>query len=445
MPGRGRPFSKPGRTPAEGRQTRVLLLVESSRSVGRGLLGGIAAYVRAHRNWSVFYQERGLGDGPPPWLADWEGDGIIARVENLRLARAIQRLNLPTVELRGRSRLPGVVTFGSNQQSVARMAAEHLLERGFRRFAFCGFGGADYSESRLRYFRDYLAARGYQVQSYSAAHNPETFATPAREAEALVRPEALGAWLAALPKPAGVFACNDVCAQQLLNICRQIGIPVPERVAVIGVDNDLTLCELCDPPLSSIVLDTRRIGFEAAAQLDRLIRGERPESLSTLIEPLGVQMRQSTDVVGVEDAQVASALRFIRLHACDGIQVEAVARHAAWSCRTLERRFRALIRRSVKEEIIRIRIERIKQLLVETEYPLAQIAEIAGFEHPEYLNVLFKRETGQRPGEYRRVWGQFGRNHPVTSKNSSRGQPRPRTPPCESDLVWEQRIVRQVN
>src|SRR5439155_11720978 len=124
-------------------------------------------------------------------------------------------------------------------------------------------------------------------------------------------------WLAALPHPVGVLACNDVRGLQVLDSCRRIGLPVPERVAVLGVDNDVTLCELSDPPLSSIDQDLERIGYEAAALLDRLMNGEPPPPGPVLVEPLGVVSRRSTDAVAIDDPAVADALRLLRHRACD--------------------------------------------------------------------------------------------------------------------------------
>ena len=129
-------------------------LIESSRAYGRGLLLGVAKFVREHGRWSVFLQERSLGDVSPSWLKGWEGNGIIARVENRPMAEAIRRLGLPAVDvryLRPKLEMPSIRT---DDEAVARVAAEHLLERGFRYFAFCGFDGADYSDIRRDSFAE---------------------------------------------------------------------------------------------------------------------------------------------------------------------------------------------------------------------------------------------------------------------------------------------------
>jgi LacI family transcriptional regulator len=173
-------------------------------------------------------------------------------------------------------------------------------------------------------------------------------------------------------------------------------------VAVIGVDNDRRLCELCDPPLSSVIPNSLKTGFEAAALLDRLMAGHRPSKPMRLISPLGVRTRQSTDVLAIEDPEIVQAMQFIRANAFTGINVCDVLREIPVSRRVLESRFQKLTGRTPHEEILRLRIERACQLLIETDLPLTSIATAAGFRHAEYLSVAFKRSVGQTPGAFRR-------------------------------------------
>jgi LacI family transcriptional regulator len=176
---------------------------------------------------------------------------------------------------------------------------------------------------------------------------------------------------------------------------------VPDDVAVIGVDNDALLCELASPPLSSVIPNTHRTGYEAAALLDRMMRGKRVAPTAHLIAPLGVAARQSTDVLAVDDRAVARAVQFIREHACEGINVSDVLRAVPLSRRVLEQRFQRLLGHTPREEILHVRLNRVKQLLSETDLPLYLIAERTGFEHVEYLSVVFKRETGKTPSAFR--------------------------------------------
>jgi LacI family transcriptional regulator len=198
------------------------------------------------------------------------------------------------------------------------------------------------------------------------------------------------------------MACYDFKGQQVLDVCAELGIAVPEQVAVIGVDNDSHLCSLCTPPLTSVVPDTRRAGYEAARLLDRLMQGSPVPADAILVKPVGIVDRQSTDVYAIDDADVVRALRFIRAHACEGIRVADVLREVSLSRRVLESRFRELLGRTPHAEIHRLQMERACRLLTETDLPLVQVASQTGLAHAEYLSVAFKRHTGLSPRDYRR-------------------------------------------
>jgi LacI family transcriptional regulator len=193
---------------------------------------------------------------------------------------------------------------------------------------------------------------------------------------------------------------------QLLNAARESKIDVPDEVAVLGIDNDSILCNLADPPLSSVEHDTRRIGFEASSLLDKMMRGYAPTEPRILIDPLRVVTRQSSDVLAIRDAEVAAAMKFIREHACDGISVDDVVDTVPVSRSTLERRFVKGVGRSIKAEINKVRIRRIKELLINTDYKLGAIANKVGFAHAEYMSVLFREAVGVTPGQYRKEHGE---------------------------------------
>jgi LacI family transcriptional regulator len=177
---------------------------------------------------------------------------------------------------------------------------------------------------------------------------------------------------------------------------------VPDEVAVVGVDNDEVLCELCNPPLSSVMPNPQRIGFEAAALLARLMTGAAPDVQEQLIEPAGVMTRQSSDVLAIDNPQIAAAIRHIREHACRGLSVPELLKYVPLSRTVLERQFRKYLGRSPQAEIRAVQLKRARELLAKTDMGLAHIARLVGFVHPEYLSVVFKRESGETPGEYRR-------------------------------------------
>lgn len=384
---------------------RVALLIESSRAYGRGLLRGIAKYARLHQPWVFLHEERAMGDDAPHWFTSGSCDGILARAESSQILARVEALGLPTVDLNGVRPIRGVPMIQTDQHAVAIMAADHLLDRGFQRFGYCGIVGANYSVDRLRYFRAMMRAAGYGVHVYEApgpiTHSagvlPRPASDPADEGK-------LSQWLRSLPRPIGLLACNDIRGQQVLNACRAEAIRVPEEVAVLGVDNDELLCELSVPPMSSIIPNTHRIGYEAAAILDAMMTGDGPPPAeATYVEPIGVVTRASTDVVATDDDVVAQTLHFIRHHACEGIDVHDIVAHLAISRSTLERRFARVVGHSPKDEIVRVRLDRVKQLLVESDFTLERVAEMAGFKHHEYLSTLFRSRVGITPGAFRRV------------------------------------------
>jgi LacI family transcriptional regulator len=367
----------------------VALLIETSNAYARGLLEGVMSYVRRHEPWSIYLPELGRGDMPPRW----RGDGIIARVETKAIARAVARTGLPVVDVSAGRFLKSAPWVETDDTEIARLGAEHLLERGFRQLAYCGESRFNWSRWRSEEFAKVAAAKGVPTHLYESSGT-----RPWSEEHA-----ALLAWVKKLPKPVGVLACYDIKAQQLIDVCRENGVAVPEEVAVLGVDNDPLLCGLTSPPLSSVVPNTQRTGYEAAALLDRMMSGERLPPKGHLIPPLGVQTRQSTDVLALADREIAGAVRFIREHACDGATIRDLLRAVPLSRRVLEARYRRATGRTPHEDLVRFRIERVKQLLSETEHSLERIATLAGFDHPEYMSVAFKRETGLTPGRYRQT------------------------------------------
>ncbi|HYG73670.1 MAG TPA: DNA-binding transcriptional regulator [Planctomycetota bacterium] len=380
---------------------KVALLIESSRGYGRGLLEGVSRYMREHGTWSVFFQERRRGDPPPDWLRGWKGDGVIARIEDRRLIRAILKLGLPAIDLRGLIPLK-IPLIETDDRAVVACAVEHLCERGFRHFGFCGFPGANYSDKRCSYFVEMLARRGLRCH----VHQPRLRTRPSPEFGfeqfGLPREQGIARWLTLLPRPIAILACNDVCGQQVLNACRAIGTAVPDEVAVVGVDNDHLLCELSDPPLSSVAPDTLRIGYMAAELLSGLMAGRRAPTGTIFVPPLGVVARRSSDVLAMDDRDIAAALRFMRERVCEGINVSDVLKHTAMSRSLFERRFKKALGRTPKTEILRLRVQRVKDLLAGSELSPRQIAQKTGFQNQEYMFAVFKRLTGATPQQFRK-------------------------------------------
>jgi LacI family transcriptional regulator len=373
----------------------VALIVETSIHYGRQVLQGITRYVRSHQPWSCFLEQRELWASPPAWLRGWKGSGVICRKTTPALARMLARAKVPLVDLNDIDPPAGAPGIESDHAALGAAAADHLLERGFTQFAFCGFSDQAWSVRRREGFISRLAERGHRCDAWESPW-PEPHAHPWEREQAQI-----GRWLLSLPRPIGLMACNDMRGQHVLDACQRVGLAVPEQAAVIGVDDDAVLCNLCHPPLSSVVPNAERVGYEAAALLDRLIAGDQPPAGRMLIPPLGVTTRQSSDVLAIDDPVVAAAVRFIRERACHGCSMKDLLRHVPMSRSLLERRFRQHLGRSPQAEIRAVQLKRVKQLVGESDLSLDQIAPLAGYAHPEYMSVVFKRETGQTPGQYR--------------------------------------------
>jgi LacI family transcriptional regulator len=277
------------------------------------------------------------------------------------------------------------------------MAAEHLLERGFQNFGFTGFSNYGWSCERQSGFVEALRLAGKRCDVFNVNYPGDV--TPAWDDNQI---SGLAKWLKRLPKPVGIMTCFDLRASQILHAAYTNEILVPEELAVIGANNDLIRCEMAMPPLSSVAPNAFQSGYRAAEVLAEMLSGKRFDSLDERIEPLGVVTRPSTDVLAIEDKSLASALNFIRQRACQGISVAQVVRHAYASRSQLEKKFRRHLGRSPQAEIRRVQVAKIRQLLAETDFPLKKIAEMTGFEYVEYMCVVFKRITGQSPGECRR-------------------------------------------
>jgi LacI family transcriptional regulator len=339
----------------------------------------------------------------PGWFDRWEWDGVIARVQTPAMARAVGALGVPVVDLSGCLPDSPFPTIRSDETAVGRMAAEHLLRRGFQRFAFCGLNGFEWSDRRRTAFSERVTEAGFPCEGFESTTRRNS--TKDHDEHGKRFEQELMRWLESLPDQTGLMACNDSRGRQVLNCCRELGIAVPDALAVIGVDRDEVLCELSSLPLSSVILNAKQIGYEAAALLDRLMAGENHLDASVLVKPIGVAERHSTDVFAIEDRHIASALKFIREHACEGVDVESLLEVVPLSRSVLERRFSQILGRSPKTEILRVRLDRVCQLLAESDLSLEDVAGKAGFDHPEYMSRLFKKKMGVTPGEFRKQAG----------------------------------------
>jgi len=340
-----------------------------------------------------------------PHIASWQGEGIFAAgIYSRETAKKILESRLPaiTVEDELADHLPshtensnGIATIRTDSQAVGRIAAEYFLEQGLKHFAFCGVPNKSWSQRRKNGFNRRIREAKLKCHIYP---EPRLKKDNVWEKERV----ALANWLRALPKPAGLMACNDERSCELLEAAHLAGVTIPEEIAVVGVDNDELLCNLLDTPLSSIDLNGDKAGFEAAALLDRLMAGENPAGREVIAEPAGVVARKSTDVSAVPDAAVVDAIRFIRAYAGEMIRVDDVVNATPLSRRLLERRFRRAVGRSILNEIQRVHVASAAEMLLNTNLTISQVAQKSGFSSATHLGVTFKQRMKMTPFAYRK-------------------------------------------
>ena len=378
---------------------QVALIMKSSQRYDRRIVRGVATRVHETGNWSLYVEE-----DPQlriPELKTWRWDGIIADLDDRKTAETVRDLPVPVVGIGGGFGwydddlgIPYVTT---DNEAIGTLGAEHLLERGFTRFAYCGLPPNrvnGWSALRGRVFRRRIESAGFSCSRFTGQKRT------ARQWGELQ--SELSRWLVSLETPVGLMTCNDIRARHVFEACRHLGLRVPDDIAVIGVDNDEVMCELTKPPLTSIEQGSRRIGYEAALLLERLIAGKKVPSRPVLLAPEGVVVRQSTDILAIEEDTVARAVAFIREHACDPVQVSDVLDFVDVSRSTLDKQFRATLGRTVHSEMQRVKIEQAKRLLTTTDMPIRCVVPRCGFGYLQYFTTVFRQQTGRTPGQYRK-------------------------------------------
>jgi len=353
------------------------------------VLKGVLDYISERQKWIL----HPMWDVPDAEWPAWQGDGVLACCDLTTHIQIAKQMRIPIVDVSSGRQIPSLSWVDSDQAAVGTMAAEHFLERGLTHFGFCGTKGWPFSDLRQEAFVRRIQKAGFSCAIYDvpsiAAHLPQV--------------ESIAQWLATLPKPVGVMSSDNYRGRVVLTACRQQALAIPEEVAVLSVMIDADDPVMVEKPtLSFVRLNTRRIGYEAAALLDRLMSGnQEPPGTAHLIAPRDVVTRQSSDMFAIPDQQVSVTLRYIWQHACEGIRVDDLLKTAKQSRRELERRFRQLVGRTPHEEILRVQMVHVKRLLSGSNLSLDQIAQQTGFSTAAYLATTFHREIGVTPGKYR--------------------------------------------
>ena len=370
-----------------------------------GFFKGAARYAREHR-WHLIPDMIYTAKIP----IGWRGHGILSFIgARDDLAEFILSSGVPAVEIsmvRNDINLPRVE---GDSDMIGRLAAEHFLERGFRHFAWAPFIDDIVNAERYRGFANRLARAGLTCHLLPPADAQHGH--PAVR-DWKVRRKLLMQELKRLPKPLAVFGYNDCVAADIIDASEEAGLLVPEAVAVMGVDNDTILCECVRVPLSSVCHDLEGMAYQAAALLDRLMAGRKPPKHVIRVPPTGVATRRSTDIIAIENLQVARALRHIQdKYANNLLGVDEIVAATDLSRRPLEKAFRKYMKRSLNEEIVRVRLEKVKELLNTTQMSVVEVAAATGFSRPSHLFRTFRRLVGMSPKNFRK-------KHSIIIKNS---------------------------
>lgn len=378
---------------------RVVLLVPTAREFERGIRRGVVEYAHAHGPWMLLEEapdylqaltsRQRLRD-----IGGWQADGMIVL---RRRFSEVRSLRIPVIVVGAQEPLVCRYQLLCADEEIGRLGAATLIELGMRHFAYCGLHGLPFSSLRGAAFRQAVEQAGYPAYVYPAL-------VPGPGHSWYAEQKLLARWLSTVPKPAGLMACNDDRARMLAEVCRLQGIHVPDEVAILGVDNDEQVCRSATPPLSSIALATERAGYDAAALLASLMAGQTPAADSVTVFPTRVVPRQSTGILAVEDVHVVRALRFIRENSTRNLRVSDLVSVAGLSRRALQDAFVKHLGRTPIEEIQIRRVERIAQMLIETNMSIGTIAEAAGFEVSAHLARFFARHTGMTPLAYRKKY-----------------------------------------
>lgn len=379
---------------------RIMLVIESSLAHGRNLLCGIARYAKLHGPWQTyrtapFYRNPYGKKTALECIHDWGADGLIL-FETKGFEDMIPK-GIPTVvESETGEYFNWCGNIVADEEGIGRMDAEYFLGLGFRHFAYCGFEDLYWSSGRCKGYCDFIEKFGYPVHVYRQPNIPAGILWEKEQPY-------IEEWLRSLPESTAILTCADERGEQVLQACRSMERRIPDDIAIIGADDDELICDFCYPSLSSIAFNTQAVGFKAARLLVAMIRSDLSENDRTIIlKPTHISVRQSTDVLAVDDAVVAGALRFIRDNSHRQLTVDMVAEGIATSRRMLERRFQHVLHTSVHTQIVRDRSKKVEELLVNTDLTLFQIAMKLDFTNHQQIDRYFKQSKAMSPTEFRK-------------------------------------------
>ncbi|MEX0653461.1 MAG: substrate-binding domain-containing protein [Phycisphaeraceae bacterium] len=374
---------------------RVMVIAPHEPALARGIQVGIARYARSHGPWR-FVAPRQMGGGwqyVPADLDELNFEGAILPVIRTADVERLTTAGIPFVSV---TAFPSVPRVTNDNAAIGRLGARHLLGLGFRRLAFAGLPKTIYSRDR----HDAFLAEARQADVPCAIYTEHFIERDDWRWPQLQ--EKMSQFLKTLTWPCGMMTDTNARARQIIEAATSMGIIIPEQLAVLSVDNDESLCEMSQPSLSCVALDGERVGFEAAAMLDRFMQGEPAVDQCRLIPPLSIEVRQSTDTLAIDDPAVAAALRFIRSRPNRPMTIAQVLDHVPLSQRALERRFQQRVGHTLFTEIRRVQLAHVQHLLTQTDWSIQQIARASAFANAKRLGEVFREAIGESPTAYRR-------------------------------------------
>jgi len=377
---------------------KIVLLLPANQAFAHGVIRGVARYSRPLRPWT--FRLNRADDLSLKSLRAWKPDGLIVAEADPPLLNRLARQATPFVSCGSSSAKKPIERIMVDNIAVGEMAARYFLDRGFRHCAFVGERGRPFLLERGEAFGKAVQQAGATYDCFLPRRG--TLSDHVLEAMWQAPDEDLHAWLKKLPRPTAILTCHDLMALRISDALRDLAIRVPDEAAVLGVDNDPMICELANPPLSSVETPQEQIGFEAARRLDRLMLGTAPRSAPAMLGPLRVVTRQSSDVMATDDRAILAAMHFIEQHADQPLRVDQVADAADISRRSLETRFAERLGRTILDEIQAAHVRRACTLLEQPNWSLERVALASGFNSRERFSCVFRQVMGQTPGTYRK-------------------------------------------
>ncbi len=382
---------------------RLILLSDFTESFSYNLLKGVLAYSKSHEPWVVcrmppsYKLTYGI-EGVLKWAKTCQADAIIGRFDNEDNVELFRQHGIIAIAQDYKARFENIPNITGDYRKTGKMAAEFFLNKGFQHFAFYGYRDTVWSQERCEGFYECIAERGF-------GNNFHAYQEQSLDDLWFYEAPPLLSWLKSLPHPTALMACDDNQGNRITEICKVNNIKVPDKIAILGVDNDEIICNLSDPPLSSISHNIVRGGFEAVELIDRLLNDEennRQDMQDVVIQPINIVNRLSTDFYSTTDMHIHTALKYIHQNIASDITVSDIVKQVPLSRRLLEIRFKQVTQQSIHKYIFNLRMERFAQLLLASDAPIADVAEQVGINNLKNLSRQFKILKKVSPNEYRK-------------------------------------------